>query len=163
MFLKHVCSPKLECHCDLDLWPRNPKFNRGHLLDMTNHHTKLEDPCAKSFLVIDRTRFVFRPTDGPTNGPTCASNINPSSSKGGGITNWTQKYKIPFYELIRNITTYKYKTTCQKIRYTGTLSPDSYFAFRINEHWCREMKRGRDPCKTRPRDSLCEEQKPCYK
>ena len=27
---------QLYCHCHLDLWPRNPKYNRGHLLIMTN-------------------------------------------------------------------------------------------------------------------------------
>ena len=44
MFVKHVCYPTLKCHFYLDLKPRNPKFNRGHLLAMTNHRTKLEDP-----------------------------------------------------------------------------------------------------------------------
>ena len=33
---------------------------------MTNHHTKLEDPWAMSFLVIDQTRFVYRRMEGPT-------------------------------------------------------------------------------------------------
>ena len=33
---------------------------------MTNHHTKLEDPWAMSYLVIDQTRFVYGPTDQPT-------------------------------------------------------------------------------------------------
>ena len=46
MFVKHVCPPKLKCHCDLDFWPRNPKFFRGHLLVMINNYTKLEDPSA---------------------------------------------------------------------------------------------------------------------
>ena len=55
--------PKLICLCDLGLWPRNPKFNRGHLLVMNNHHTKLEDPWPMSSLVIDWTRFVYGPTD----------------------------------------------------------------------------------------------------
>ena len=35
----------------------------GHLLVMTNHHNKLEDPWSMSSLVIDRTRFVYGPTD----------------------------------------------------------------------------------------------------
>ena len=48
------------------LWPRNPKFNRSHLLIMTNHHTKLEYPWAMSSLVIDRTSFVYEPTNRPT-------------------------------------------------------------------------------------------------
>ena len=59
MFVKHVRPPKLKCHCDLDLSPRNPKLNRGHLLVMTNNHAKLEDPWAMSSLVIDRTRYVY--------------------------------------------------------------------------------------------------------
>ena len=32
----------------------NPKFIWGHLLVMTNYPTKLEDPWAKSSLVIER-------------------------------------------------------------------------------------------------------------
>ena len=59
MFVK-TCMPPPN---DFDLWPRNPKSNRGHQLVMTNHHTKLEDPWAMSSLVIDRTRFVYIPTD----------------------------------------------------------------------------------------------------
>ena len=63
MFVKHVCPPKFKCQCDLDLCPRNSKFNRGHLLVMTNdHHIKLENPWAMSSLVIDKTRFVYGPT-----------------------------------------------------------------------------------------------------
>ena len=65
MFVKHVCAPKLKCHCDLDLWPRNPKVNRGHLLIMTNHLTKLEYPWDMSSLVIDRTSFVYGTTNRP--------------------------------------------------------------------------------------------------
>ena len=38
----------------------------GHLLVMTNHHTKLEDHWTTSSLVIDRTRFVDGPTILPT-------------------------------------------------------------------------------------------------
>ena len=38
----------------------------GHLLVMTNHHTKLEEPWAMSSLVSDRTRFVYGWTDRPT-------------------------------------------------------------------------------------------------
>ena len=52
---------------DLDLWLRNPKFNRDHLLVMTNHHTKFEDHSAMSSLVIDRTRCVYGTTDRHTN------------------------------------------------------------------------------------------------
>ena len=48
---------------------------RGHLLVMTNHHTKLGDLQALSSFVIDRTRFVY--------GPTFAKQYTPSSSKWG--------------------------------------------------------------------------------
>ena len=39
-----------------------PNSIGGNLLVMTNHHTKLKDPWDMSFLVIERTRFVYRPT-----------------------------------------------------------------------------------------------------
>ena len=80
-----VCPPKLKCHCDR--WPWNPKVNRGHLLVMTNHHTKLEDPWAMSSLLIDQTRFVYGWTDQRTDWLTRAKQYTPSSSKvgGGGI------------------------------------------------------------------------------
>ena len=81
MFVKHACPPKLKCHCDLDLWPRNPKFNRGHLLVKTNHHTKVEDAWAMSSLVIDRTKFVYGQTDRLKS----AKQYTPTSSKGGII------------------------------------------------------------------------------
>ena len=50
-------------------WPLtlNPQIQSIHLLVMTNHNTKLEDPWAMSTLVIDRTRFVYWLTDGQTN------------------------------------------------------------------------------------------------
>ena len=67
---------KLKCH--LDLWPRNPKFSGGHLLVMTKHHTKLEDPRAMSSVVIDRTRFVYGPTDRQTEWRTCAKQYTPT-------------------------------------------------------------------------------------
>ena len=38
IFVKHVCPPYLKCHCDLDLWPRNPKFSRG---SFTSHDQPL--------------------------------------------------------------------------------------------------------------------------
>ena len=66
MFVNHGCPPKLKCHCHLDLWPGNTKFNRGHLPVMTNHHIKLEDSQSMSSLVIDQTRFVYGPTERPT-------------------------------------------------------------------------------------------------
>ena len=63
MFVKHIYPPKLKYHCDHNLYSRNLKFNRDHLLVMTNYHTKLEDPWAMSSQVIDWTRFVCGPTD----------------------------------------------------------------------------------------------------
>ena len=70
-----------------DLWPRNPKFNRGQLLVMTNHHTKLEDPWAMNSLFIDRTRFVYECTDWLYNQLTYAKQYTPTSPKGGIIIN----------------------------------------------------------------------------
>ena len=84
MFVKHVCSPKLKCHCNLDLCPRNPKFKRGHLLVISNHHIKLDVPWAMRYLVIDRTRFVNRPPDQHVQ-----SNIPPLFRRGGGCKNKT--------------------------------------------------------------------------
>ena len=49
---------------------------------MTNHNTKLEDPWTMSSLLIDRTRFVYGPT-----------NINSAKlASKGGIIKW-------FYEI----------------------------------------------------------------
>ena len=78
--------PPNDCQFNIQHWPDkmcilngiNPKFNRGQLLVMTNHHTKLEEPLAISSLVIDRTRFVY----GPTYQPACAQQYTPTSSKG---------------------------------------------------------------------------------
>ena len=42
----------------LDLWHWHPKFNRGRLLVMTNHHTKLEDP--RSMCLIIRQGFELQ-------------------------------------------------------------------------------------------------------
>ena len=81
MFLKHVCPPKLNCHCDLNLWPRNPKFNRGCLLVMTNHYTKLEDPWLDKICLWTDWR-----TDVLTN-QHVQTNIPCTSSRGGGIIN----------------------------------------------------------------------------
>ena len=86
---RNVCEtcmlPNLKCHCDLDLCPRNPKFNRGHLLVMNKHHTKLEDPWVMSSLVIARTRFVYGPTDVPTDRTTSAKQYTPHFFEGGII------------------------------------------------------------------------------
>ena len=46
-----------QCYCNLDLWPRNIKVNSGHLLVLTNLHTKLEDPTSMCSQVFDRTRY----------------------------------------------------------------------------------------------------------
>ena len=58
-----TCMFPYQCHCDLYLRPRNTKFNRGHLLVMTNHCTKLEDPWAMSSLVNDQRRFAYGPSN----------------------------------------------------------------------------------------------------
>ena len=55
---------------------------------MTNHHTKLEDPWVISFLVINRTRFVYGDE------PTCAKQYNTHTSSKGGIINWGQANKL---------------------------------------------------------------------
>ena len=77
MFVKHVCPLSLNVTVTLTFDLETPNSIVGHLLVMTNHHTKLEDPWAMRSLVIDRTRFVY----GPTNGPICAKQYTPTSSK----------------------------------------------------------------------------------
>ena len=66
MFAKHICTLSLTVTATLTFDPETPNS-----IVMTNHHTKLEAPCS---LVIDRTRFVYGPTDQrtdrPTDGPT---------------------------------------------------------------------------------------------
>ena len=59
---------------------------------MANHHTKSEDTWAISSLVIDRTRFVYGPTDRPTDGPTFAKQYTPPLFFKGGHN------KIPHME-----------------------------------------------------------------
>ena len=66
MFMKHVCPLSLKVTVTLTFDLETPKFDRGHLLVMTNHHTKLEGLWVMSSLVTDRTRFVYGPTDLPT-------------------------------------------------------------------------------------------------
>ena len=89
MFVKHVCPPKHKCHCDIDLWPRNPKFNRGYLLVTTNHHTKLESPWAHNEFSSYWSDKVCLRTDTPTirrtDQSTCAKQYTPTSSNGGKI------------------------------------------------------------------------------
>ena len=51
--------PSLNVTVTLTFDLESPNSVRGHLLVMTNHHTKLEDPWAMSSLVIDQTRFVY--------------------------------------------------------------------------------------------------------
>jgi len=48
-------------HCDLDLWPTDPKINRGLLLNKGYHPMKFEDSRSKGTRVIERKRSV---TDG---------------------------------------------------------------------------------------------------
>ena len=65
MFVKHVCPLSLNVTVTLtfDLETPNSIGNRGHLLIMPNHDTKLEDPRPMCSQVIDLTRFVYQPTD----------------------------------------------------------------------------------------------------
>ena len=50
-------------HCDLDLWPTDPKINRGLLLNKGYHPMKFEGSGSKGTRVIERKRSV---TDGQT-------------------------------------------------------------------------------------------------
>ena len=61
---------------------------------MTNHHTKLEDPWAMSSLIIDQKSLsTDRPSNRPTDGPTCAKQYTHTSSKGSiKILNCPVKY-----------------------------------------------------------------------
>ena len=96
MFVEHVCPPELKYHCDVDLWPRNPKFNkfnRGHLLIMTNHHTKLKDHWAMSSLV--KTRFVYGATDRPTDEPTREKHYTPLLRR--GYNNISRRTRLIWY------------------------------------------------------------------
>ena len=44
-------------HCDLDLSPTDPKNNRDHLLNTTNHPMKYGDCMSKGTIVIEGKRF----------------------------------------------------------------------------------------------------------
>jgi len=50
-------------HCDLDLWPTDPKINRALLLNKGYHPAKFEGSGSKGTRVIERKRSV---TDGQT-------------------------------------------------------------------------------------------------
>jgi len=50
-------------HCDLDLWPTDPKINRGLLLNKGYHPMKFEGSRSKGTRVIERKPSV---TDGQT-------------------------------------------------------------------------------------------------
>ena len=100
IFVEHVCPLSLNVS-DLDLWPRNSNFIRGHLLIMTNRHTKLEDPWTMSSIVIDRTSSVV--TDGPTS---LANRRTDNMCKAiyaiffeGGYNKWKRHLKKVFVEL----------------------------------------------------------------
>ena len=64
MFVKHVGPPN-DSLFYIQHWTKkmcilngiNPKINRGHLLVMSNLHTKFEDPWSMCSQVIDQTRF----------------------------------------------------------------------------------------------------------
>ena len=42
---------------DLDLWPRNPKVNRGHLLVMNNHLVKYKNVLLKIIIKMSGNHF----------------------------------------------------------------------------------------------------------
>jgi len=44
-------------HCDLDLWPTDPKINKGFLLNKSYHPMKFEGSGSKGTQVIERQRF----------------------------------------------------------------------------------------------------------
>jgi len=54
-------------HCDLDLWPTDPKIYRGLLLNKGYHPMKFEGSGSKGTRVIEWKRSV---TDGQTDGQT---------------------------------------------------------------------------------------------
>ena len=106
MFVKHVCPLRLNVTVTFDLETPYSIVNRGHLLIMPNHHTKL-DPWAISSLVIDWTRFVYGQTDRPTDRPTFAKQYTPTSLKG---------VIINMLKLIRCICQWtKIRQTCRQI------------------------------------------------
>ena len=65
--VKHVCPLNVNVTVTLtfDLEPPNS------IGVIYYHNTKLEDPWAMSSLVIDRTSFVYGPTDGQVQNNTC--------------------------------------------------------------------------------------------
>ena len=70
-------------HCDLDLYPTDPKIDRENILSMTNVCMKSEKARPNQTLVIDWTRLYT--SDGLTDEPQdrqVQSNI-PLSLKGG--------------------------------------------------------------------------------
>ena len=93
-------------HCDLDLYPTDPRIDRKHLLSMTNYVCmKFEKAEPNQTLVIDQRRLYM--TDGQTVRQV-QSKMPPLLQRGGG-----GKYKenhgrmhfpyssILFYHLIR--------------------------------------------------------------
>ena len=63
---RHIFKP-LTSNCDLDLWPSDPKINRGHLLLMTNLPIKFELCGLKRSLVNIRKRKTLRHREKPKN------------------------------------------------------------------------------------------------
>ena len=99
MFLKHVCPPKHKCHCDLDLWSRNPKLYRGHLLVITSQVRRSLD-CEFSSNWSDK---VCLPTDQHVQSNT----YTPTYLKGGIIIceliekkKQNQNYQLYFSQLV---------------------------------------------------------------
>ena len=56
-------------------------FDLETTIGSSTSHDQPPYPWAMGSLVIDRTRFVYGPTD---DRPTCSKQYTPSSSKGGG-------------------------------------------------------------------------------
>ena len=69
LFLKQDMPPLsmrlCHSHCDLDLYPTEPKIDREHLLSMTNVCMKFKKAEPNITLKIDRTMLYMmdRPTD----------------------------------------------------------------------------------------------------
>jgi len=72
-------------HCDLDLWPTDPKINRGHLINKGYHPLRFEGSGSKGTRVIERKRSV---TDGQTDRQPDRQGKNNMSPPEGGRYNY---------------------------------------------------------------------------
>jgi len=98
----------INCYCDLDSWPTYLNIYRGHLLTMTNLHTKFNDCHSETFQVIEQTRFCincFCDLDLDLVASTCI----------GSTTEYDQfSYQLPCLSL-RNVTMPVTQIKCFKI------------------------------------------------